>query len=303
MNVQTPTIDLAAIKGRQQAAWGSGDYARIGTTLQIVGEMLCEAVDLRSNQRVLDVAAGNGNATLAAARRFADVVSTDYVGALLERGRERAEAEPPAGHLPGSRRRSAALRRRELRCRAVDLRRHVHAEPGEGRERAAPRLPSWREDRPRQLDAGGLHRPAVQDHRQICAAGARREVAGAVGHQGPSRHPVRRQGDGGRDQQEFCVPLQVAQALGRTLPRPITDRSRRRSPRSIRRRAKRSRPISTPSSTNSTSPRTARWSPPANISKLSSPRRADSPKGPSASVDAAARGLAQSVARICEFDR
>ena len=94
MNVQTaPTIDLAAIKSRQQIAWGSGDYAIIGTTVQIVGEMLCEAVDLRSNQRVLDVAAGNGNATLAAARRFADVVSTDYVPALLERGRERAEAE------------------------------------------------------------------------------------------------------------------------------------------------------------------------------------------------------------------
>src|SRR5262245_2228550 len=96
MNVQTAapaTIDLATIKRRQQAAWGSGDYAIIGTTLQIVGERLCEAVDLRSSQRVLDVAAGNGNATLAAARRFADVVSTDYVGALLERGRERAAAE------------------------------------------------------------------------------------------------------------------------------------------------------------------------------------------------------------------
>lgn len=88
-----PTIDLAAVKGRQQLAWGAGDYAIVGTTLQIVGETLCEAVDLRSNQRVLDVAAGNGNATLAAARRFADVVSTDYVGALLERGRERAAAE------------------------------------------------------------------------------------------------------------------------------------------------------------------------------------------------------------------
>jgi ubiquinone/menaquinone biosynthesis C-methylase UbiE len=96
MNIQavTPaTIDLATIKARQQIAWGSGDYAIIGTTVQIVGEMLCEAVDLRSNQRVLDVAAGNGNATLAAARRFADVVSTDYVGALLERGRERAKAD------------------------------------------------------------------------------------------------------------------------------------------------------------------------------------------------------------------
>jgi len=96
MNVQTaiPSApDLAAIKGRQQAAWGSGDYAVVGTTLQIVGETLCEAVDLRSGQRVLDVAAGNGNATLAAARRFAEVVSTDYVPALLERAAERAKAE------------------------------------------------------------------------------------------------------------------------------------------------------------------------------------------------------------------
>ena len=88
-----PTIDFASIKARQQAAWASGDYAVVGTTLQIVGESLCEAVDLRSNQRVLDVAAGNGNASLAAARRFADVVSTDYVTALLDRGRERARAE------------------------------------------------------------------------------------------------------------------------------------------------------------------------------------------------------------------
>jgi len=95
MGVQesAPVIDLTAIKTRQQAAWRSGDYALIGNTLQIVGETLYEAVDLRSTNRVLDVAAGNGNATLAAARRFADVVSTDYVDALLERGRERAEAE------------------------------------------------------------------------------------------------------------------------------------------------------------------------------------------------------------------
>src|SRR3982075_39408 len=95
MNVQSaiPTVDLSTIKGRQQLAWSSGDYAIVGTTLQIVGETLCEAVDLRSNQRVLDVAAGNGNATLAPARRFADVVSTDYVGALLEGGRRRAEAD------------------------------------------------------------------------------------------------------------------------------------------------------------------------------------------------------------------
>jgi ubiquinone/menaquinone biosynthesis C-methylase UbiE len=82
-----------AIKARQQAMWASGDFAVIGTTIQIVGEMICEAVDLRGGERVLDVAAGNGNATLAAARRFGIVTSTDYVPALLERGRRRAEAE------------------------------------------------------------------------------------------------------------------------------------------------------------------------------------------------------------------
>ena len=82
-----------SVKARQQAMWASGDFAVIGTTLQIVGELLCEGVDLRAGERVLDVAAGNGNATLAAARRFASVTSTDYVPALLERGRRRAEAE------------------------------------------------------------------------------------------------------------------------------------------------------------------------------------------------------------------
>lgn len=88
-----PVADLAAVKLKQQAAWSAGDYAVIGTTLQIVGETLCEALDLRAGERVLDVAAGNGNATLAAARRGCDVVSTDYVGALLERGRARASAD------------------------------------------------------------------------------------------------------------------------------------------------------------------------------------------------------------------
>jgi ubiquinone/menaquinone biosynthesis C-methylase UbiE len=85
--------NLAAMKAKQQIAWSSGDYALIGTTLQIVGEELCEALDLRSGQKVLDVAAGNGNISLAAARRWCDVVSTDYVPSLLERGRTRAAAE------------------------------------------------------------------------------------------------------------------------------------------------------------------------------------------------------------------
>jgi SAM-dependent methyltransferase len=85
--------DPDAVKSSQRAAWALGDYAVVGTTLQIVGESLCEAIDLRAGSLVLDVAAGNGNATLAAARRWCDVVSTDSVATLLESGRRRARAE------------------------------------------------------------------------------------------------------------------------------------------------------------------------------------------------------------------
>jgi ubiquinone/menaquinone biosynthesis C-methylase UbiE len=91
--VEPASPDLAAVKARQQGAWSSGDYAVVGTTLQIVGEQLCETLELRPGSKVLDVAAGNGNATLAAARRWCEVTSTDYVGTLLERARERAAAE------------------------------------------------------------------------------------------------------------------------------------------------------------------------------------------------------------------
>jgi ubiquinone/menaquinone biosynthesis C-methylase UbiE len=92
-STSSPAVDLAAVKSRQQVAWSTGNYAVVGTTLQIVGENLCEALDLRSGSSVLDVAAGNGNATLAAARRWCDVTSTDYVSSLLESGRARALAE------------------------------------------------------------------------------------------------------------------------------------------------------------------------------------------------------------------
>lgn len=92
-------LDLTALKTRQQAAWSSGDYAVVGTTLQVVGETLCEAMDLRSGSKVLDVAAGNGNATLAAARRWCAVTSTDYVPALLDKGRQRAAAEGMSVHF------------------------------------------------------------------------------------------------------------------------------------------------------------------------------------------------------------
>jgi SAM-dependent methyltransferase len=99
LSTQTPSVDLAAVKARQQIAWSAGNYAVVGTTLQIVGESLCEALDLRSGAHVLDVAAGNGNATLAAARRFCTVTSTDYVGSLLEAGRVRAQAEGHSIHF------------------------------------------------------------------------------------------------------------------------------------------------------------------------------------------------------------
>ena len=94
MTTASATVDeLDAIKARQRITWASGDFGIIGTTLQIVGESLCEAVDLRAGSRVLDVAAGNGNISLAAARRGCEVLATDYVGALLERAAERAAAE------------------------------------------------------------------------------------------------------------------------------------------------------------------------------------------------------------------
>src|SRR5688572_28983105 len=79
MTAITSTVDYTAIKARQRDAWASGDYAVIGTTLQIVGESLCEAVDVQAGERVIDVAAGNGNASLAAARRGAEVTAADYV--------------------------------------------------------------------------------------------------------------------------------------------------------------------------------------------------------------------------------
>jgi SAM-dependent methyltransferase len=207
--------DFNAVKAKQQAAWSSGDYAVIGTTLQIVGEALCEAVDLRSNQRVLDVAAGNGNATLAAARRFADVVSTDYVTALLDRGRQRARAE--GLDVLFQQADAEALPFPDASFDVVLSTFGVMFTPKQ--EQAARELIRVCRDRPSKLDAGELHRPAVQDHRQVRATRTRREVAGAVGQRGTPRHPVRFERDDRGGAQDVRLSLQVSSALGGDLSR------------------------------------------------------------------------------------
>jgi ubiquinone/menaquinone biosynthesis C-methylase UbiE len=89
-------IDFETIKKNQRAGWETGDYPRVGNTLQIIAELLVEAADVRAGQRVLDVACGQGNAAMAAARRFADATGVDYAANLLAQGRDRAAAE----HLP-----------------------------------------------------------------------------------------------------------------------------------------------------------------------------------------------------------
>ena len=156
----TPT-DLDELKTKQQATWASGNYGIIGTTLQLVGEELCEAVDVAAGSQVLDVAAGNGNASLAAARRGADVTCSDYV-ARCSRRRSGAPTPKACRSPPSRRRRGPPVRRRQLRHRALDLRGDVHAQPRALGSRAGARVQAGRPHRPRQLDARGLHRPDVQ---------------------------------------------------------------------------------------------------------------------------------------------
>jgi SAM-dependent methyltransferase len=88
-----PRLDHRADMARQQSAWASGDYAVVGNALQIVAEELCESVNLCQDQRVLDVAAGNYHAALAAARRWCDVTATHIPSDLGRGPRQRLEAE------------------------------------------------------------------------------------------------------------------------------------------------------------------------------------------------------------------
>ena len=161
------------MKARQQIAWSTGNYAVVGTTLQIVGEQLCEALDVRSGARVLDVAAGNGNATLAAARRWCDVTSTDYVPALLDSGRARALAE---GHAINFQTADAEnLPFPDASFDVVMSTFGVMFTPNQDQDGrgARARLQARRPDRPGELDPRELHRTTVCDDRQVHPAGAR----------------------------------------------------------------------------------------------------------------------------------
>ena len=185
-----------SVKARQQAMWASGDFAVIGTTLQIVGELLCEELDLRAGERVLDVAAGNGNATLAAARRFGRVTSTDYVPALLERGRLRAEAEGLDVTFEVADAEALPYSPASFDVVALDVRRHVRARARAGRQRADAGVQARRPDRSGLLDARRLPGRSVPARGQACAADSRRSLAPLVGdrcsHPGAFRQAQRR---------------------------------------------------------------------------------------------------------------
>ena len=167
MSITSTTIDYEAIKSRQRGTWSSGNYAVIGTTLQLTGELLCEAVDISAGERVLDVAAGNGNAALAAARRGATVTASDYV-ARAARTDERPGRRRRLDHRRARRRRrGSAVRRRHVRRRAVDVRRDVHTAAGRRRRRAVAGVPAGWTHRPRRTG-----RPTVSSARCSRSSGA-----------------------------------------------------------------------------------------------------------------------------------
>ena len=181
MHQPVPSIDLAALKTRQQAMWASGDFSVIGTTLQIVGESLCEAVDLEAGARVLDVACGNGNAALAAARRGASVTGLDYVPELVRRAGERARAEQLAMELVVGDAERLPFEDGDFEVALSTFGVMFTRRPRAGRPRAAAGGAAGRPHRPGQLDRGGVHRPAAQDRGQTRAAPRGRAVPPGLG--------------------------------------------------------------------------------------------------------------------------
>ena len=239
----TSAPDFTAIKQRQQATWAAGDYC-------------CGRHNTADRRRA--PVRGRRPASRRARARRGGRQRQRHAGssAALGRGHVHRLRRRTAGsrqgasgcraacrQVPGGRRRGPAVRRRQLRRGAVDLRRHVHAQSGKGRQRAGAGLPQRRSHRACQLDAGGLHRPAVQDHRQARAAACRREVASAVGHGGAAQGVVRGphgQGDAGR----FTTFDIARQSTGSRFSKPTTDRPIARSRPSMDGRRRHWRPTS-----------------------------------------------------------
>ena len=235
--------DLASVKARQQVAWSSGDYAVVGTTLQIVGETLCEALDLRSNQCVS--MSPRATATRRSRPRAACRRDLDRLRAGASRARTRARRGRTAdGRIPRGRCRSAAVRRRQLRRRAVDLRRDVHAQSGAGRERADARLPpggkigmaNWTPEGfiGRLFKIIGKYVPPAPGVKSPALWGSKAHLD----------EPVRRAGGVVAARAGTSSSATSRPRIGSRSSAPITARCSRRSRRSTQTRARRSRRIS-----------------------------------------------------------
>ncbi len=212
-HVAPKPLDLEAVKKKQQAMWSTGDFAVIGTTLQIVGESLCEAVDLGAGSRVLDVACGNGNATLAAARRFCRTIGLDYVPELLARGRERAAAERLAiEFIEGD---AESLPFPAATFDAVLSTFGVMFAPNHARVAdELLRVCSGRQDRASELDSGRLFGRLLQDGRSsTCPPPRRHALTVHVGQRDGRRVALRNSRARGLvGAQELQLPLPVGRA-------------------------------------------------------------------------------------------
>ena len=237
-------VDIQAIKTRQQGTWASGDYAVIGTTLQITGELLCEAVDIAAGERVLDVAAGNGNAALAAARRGGDVTACDYVPALLERAQARAAADGLDLHIHDAD--AEAMPFETASFDAVLSTFGVMFCPNheQRRRRVDPGLQAGRSHRADELDTRGIHRADVQDRRALRPAAGWTRFATGLGNPKPPCRAVRRRSVRAIRSTSLRLPVPLGGALAADVPGVLRpDAQGVRIARPARRSGTRERPL------------------------------------------------------------